>query len=205
MSANFNNAAWFYDRLSRVVYGRALIDAQVYLLQFIPADSNVLIIGGGTGLILEKIAEVHPSGLSIIYIDVAAGMISRAKKRNAGKNKITFVNDTIENTKLSAAFDVIITPFLLDNFTEQNLSSIFTQVHHLLKSNGLWLNTSFQLSGKWWQPVLLKTMFIFFRLLCNIEAKELPAIEKQFGLHGYRVLAGQTFYEKFIVSTVYKV
>ena len=204
MSANFNNAAWFYDRLSRLVYGRALINAQVYLLRFIPADSKILIIGGGTGWILEKIAEIHSSGLVITYVDVAAGMISRAKKRNTGGNKVIFVNDTIENTKLPAHFNVVITPFLLDNFTNATLTSVFAHVHPLLKPNGLWLNTSFQLSGNWWQPLLLKTMFLFFRILCNIEAKKLPAIENQFGKYGYKTTARKKIYREFILSTVYQ-
>jgi hypothetical protein len=52
MPANYNNSAWFYDRLSRMVYGRALINAQVYLLQYVPAGASVLIAGGGTGWIL---------------------------------------------------------------------------------------------------------------------------------------------------------
>ena len=40
MAANYDNSAWFYDRLSRVVYGRALIRSQVYLLRYIPAEES---------------------------------------------------------------------------------------------------------------------------------------------------------------------
>ncbi len=55
MAANYNNSAWFYDSLAGLVYGKALVKAQVYLLQYIPADSNILIVGGGTGWILMNL------------------------------------------------------------------------------------------------------------------------------------------------------
>ena len=58
MASNYDNSAWFYDGLSRVVYGNALISSQVYLLQFIPSNATILIVGGGTGRLLEEIAKI---------------------------------------------------------------------------------------------------------------------------------------------------
>ncbi|HEY2580586.1 MAG TPA: hypothetical protein VGI43_02195, partial [Mucilaginibacter sp.] len=68
---------------------------------------------------------------------------------------------------------------------------------------GLWLNCDFQLTGQWWQKVLLKSMFLFFRAICDIEASRLPGIQKQFALHGYQSMAEKTFYGDFIFSAVY--
>src|SRR5665213_2689273 len=79
MPANYDNSAWFYDRLSRLIYGDALVRAQVYLLGFIPENAKVLIAGGGTGWILEKLADVHPAGLQITYAEVSAKMMAQAK------------------------------------------------------------------------------------------------------------------------------
>jgi ubiquinone/menaquinone biosynthesis C-methylase UbiE len=98
MAANFNNSAWFYDNLSRLVYGKALINAQVYLLQYIPTDSKILIVGGGTGWVLEELTKIHPSGLSITYVEVSANMMALSNKRNIGHNWVVFINDAIENT-----------------------------------------------------------------------------------------------------------
>ena len=203
MSANYNNSAWFYDRLSRVVYGRALVNAQVYLLKFIPANSKVLIAGGGTGWILEELSKIHPSGLNITYVEIAANMMALSQKRNVTGNQVTFINQAIENTAIQQDFDVVITPFLFDNFIEENLTVVFNQVSKLLKPKGLWLNADFQLSGKWWQWVLLKSMFLFFKILCNIEASKLPNIEIHFKQNGYESIDQQTFFNDFIISKVY--
>jgi len=203
MAANYNNSAWFYDTLSRLVYGSALVKAQVYLLQFIPPNANILIVGGGTGWILNEITKIRPSGLQITYVEIAAKMMSLSKKRDTGLNQVVFINDAIENVGFEAPFDVVITPFLFDNFTEQTFKQVFNHIHLLLKNGGLWFNCDFQLKGKWWQKVLLRLMFLFFRIVCNIEAFKLPDIESQFGLSGYLIKEKQTFFGGFIVSQVY--
>jgi len=204
MAANYNNSAWFYDGLSRLVYGHALIDAQVYLLQFVPANSSVLIVGGGTGWILEELTKINPSGLRITYIEIAADMMARSRQRHTGLNEVYFINDAIENSSLNAKFDVVITPFLFDNFTAATTQKVFNHIHQVLKPGAIWLNADFQLTGKWWQNVLLKSMFLFFRVLCDVEASELPDVEGQFRLFEYNAVDERSFYGDFIMARVYK-
>lgn len=204
MAANYNNAAWFYDRLSRMVYGKALIEAQVYLLQYIQPGSTILIVGGGTGWILDEIARIHPSGLQITYVEVADQMMALSQKRNTGNNQITYINNAIENVTGLPVFDVIITPFLFDNFTPSRLETLFAHLHSLLNNNGLWLNADFQLTGKWWQNILLKSMLLFFKVLCRVESTKLPDFEKHFEQHGYKTVDSKTFFGEFVVSNVYR-
>jgi ubiquinone/menaquinone biosynthesis C-methylase UbiE len=204
MAANYNNSAWFYDKLSRIIYGKALIRAQVYLLPSIPSKSKILLIGGGTGWILEEIAKIHSSSLAITYVEVAANMMEISLKRNAGDNEVVFINDVIENVALQDDFDVVITPFLFDNFTEENLQKIFEHIDKSLKTGGIWLNTDFRLTGRWWQKVLLKSMLLFFRLVCRIEAKQLPGIESCFEKNDYKIIQQKSFFEGFILSTAYQ-
>lgn len=204
MASNYDNAAWFYDSLARLVYGKALIKAQVYLLQFIQPNSNILIVGGGTGWILEELTKIHPSGLTITYVEISAKMTALSQKRNTGDNRVTFINDAIENVNLSNNFDAVITPFLFDNFTEQTLQKVFHHIHNSLKPNAIWLNTDFQLTGKWWQKLLLKSMILFFRLWCRIESNRIHAIEPYFIQNGYGIIAAKTFYGEFIVSKAYR-
>jgi ubiquinone/menaquinone biosynthesis C-methylase UbiE len=204
MAANYNNSAWFYDSLAGLVYGKALVKAQAYLLHFIPPNSNILVVGGGTGWILEEIAKVHPSGLTITYVEIAPNMMALSKKRNIGGNKVIFINDAIENVNLPADFDVVLTPFLFDNFTEETLLNVFRNINSLLKKDGLWLNCDFQLTGKWWQWILLKSMFVFFRLVCGIEASKLPEITTCFKNNGYSLAEEKTFFGAFIIAEVYK-
>ncbi|MDB5022775.1 MAG: class SAM-dependent methyltransferase [Mucilaginibacter sp.] len=204
MAANYDNSAWFYDRLSRVIYGKALIRSQVYLLKFIPAQTEILIVGGGTGWILEEIAKIHPSGLKITYVEISAKMMALSLKKNAGNNEVIYINREIASVDIQKGYDVVVTPFLFDNFTEQTLKKVFSHIHHSLKPAGWWLNTDFRLSGKWWQTLLLHSMFIFFRIICRIEAARLPDIEKCFEQHHYKVVSQKSFFGDFILSAFYQ-
>lgn len=203
-SVNYNNAAWFYDRLAGLIFGRALINAQIYLLQFIPADARILIVGGGTGWVLEEIVKIYPAGLTITYVEVSANMVARSKKRDIGKNRVLFINDAIENLCLTTDFDVVLTPFLFDNFNEETLNKVFSHMEKAIKPGALWLIADFQLSGKWWQYFILKGMFLFFRILCNVEAKRLPDIEACYTKYNYFTADQKTFFNDFIISKVYK-
>ena len=204
MAANYDNSAWFYDRLSRLVYGKALVRSQVYLLRHIPENSTILIAGGGTGWILEEIAKVHPSGLNIIYAEISSNMMALSKKRSTGDNWVTFINEPVENIETDVLYDLVFTPFLFDNFTEATLRTVFVYLHAKLKPGGIWLNTDFRPTGKWWHTFLLKSMIVFFRLICGIEAKKLPEIEKQFERHQYKIIDQKSFFGEFILSTAYK-
>lgn len=204
MTSNYNNSARFYDQLSRIVYGQALVDAQLYLLKFVPPNSSVLIVGGGTGWILEELSNIHYSGLDITYVEISSRMTALSKKRNTGINKVTFINDAIEHTPADAEYDVVITPFLFDNFTEETLEKTFSHIHNQLKPKGLWLCTDFQLTGPLWQKILLKSMYLFFKILCGIETLSMPDIKNQFVKNGYRPLTAKSFYGRFIISTRYQ-
>lgn len=204
MAASFNNSASFYDILSRLVYGKAIINTQLYLINHIHPNNNILIVGGGTGWILEEITRLHPTGLKITYVEAAKRMMALSQKRDTGGNEIIFINDVIEAVNLSPGFDVAITPFLFDNFTEATLKTVFNKIHSLLKPGALWLNCDFQLTGKWWQAFLLKSMFLFFRMIDGIEANKLPEIEACFNRNNYSPKSERTFLGDFIVARVYR-
>ncbi len=202
--AGYSNVAWFYDSLSRAIFGNALVEAQVHLLPLIQSNSNILIVGGGTGWILEEIAKIHPSGLSITYVEVADKMMGLSRKRNVANNKVTYITQPIQDVTDLPTFDVILTPFLFDNFSPATFDKVFNQLHSLLKPGGTWINTDFQLTGKWWQYVLLKTMFGFFRLMAGIASNKLPDIETEFVIRGYTLVDAKSFFGEFISTTAYK-
>jgi len=204
LKRTYDNVALFYDRLARLIYGRALIEAQVYLIKAIPANANILIAGGGTGWILEELTRIHPSGLNITYIDISAKMIALAKKRNAGSNKVIFINAPILDVVIESTFDIVLTPFLLDNFTYDTLLKVFSQLNNLLLPNGSWLYCDFQNTNVLWQKTVLKIMYFFFRSLCGVETNHLPDVEKCFTNKSYKTIAEKTFVREFIVARIYK-
>lgn len=204
MSANYDNASWFYERLSKLVFGNAQVNAQEYFLNLIPSGTSILIIGGGTGQILESITKLYPSGLHITYVEISANMMALSRKRYVGQNEVSYITHDIANLDLMQQFDVIITAFLFDNFSTQQLDEIFPRIHQRLKPQGLWLNTDFQLTGPVWQKAVLKAMYYFFKLLNAVKVTQLPDTSEVFIKHQYELLAKRTFYKNFIIAKAYK-
>jgi ubiquinone/menaquinone biosynthesis C-methylase UbiE len=204
MAANYDNTAQFYDPLSRLVFGRAQVNAQIYLLQFIKAKSRVLIIGGGTGWVLEEISKLHPMGLTIAYVEVSGPMIALSKKRNAGNNTVEFIQQPIEEVNFAEPFDVVITSFLFDNFNQVASEKLILQIDRLLIPGSLWLFTDFQLTGKWWQRPFLKAMYLFFSIVGRMETNVLPDTATCFKLLDYKKIAEKEFFGNFIISIAYQ-
>lgn len=204
MAANYDNTTWFYERLSKLVFGQAQVKAQEYFLGRVKTGANILIIGGGTGSILESLASLHPSGLQITYVEISANMMGLSRKRNTGQNEVTYITKNIEQVKFNQQFDVVITAFLFDNFSEDDLAAVFPLIDAQVKPGGLWLNTDFQLTGPLWQKVMLKSMYIFFRLMGAVKVTWLPDTKRMFGVHGYHLSDEKAFYGDFITATVYQ-
>lgn len=204
MAANYDNAAWFYDTLSRIVYGQSLVKAQTEFLPLIPTNAKVLIAGGGTGWIIEEVSKQHRSGLEITYVEISAKMIAKARARNYAGNIVNFINLPVEDANLKADYDVVITPFLLDSLSPGVFDTVFNTLSNLLKPDGIWLNTDFQLTGKWWQKLLLKSMYFFFRMIGCVENVDLPLIKQRFLDDGFIAKQEKAFFGEFIGATVYR-
>lgn len=207
MTNNYDKIASQYDVLSRLVFWKSQVKAQVNQLSYIPENASLLIVGGGTGWILEEIAKVHPSGLSITYIEISEQMIKLSETRDIKNNQVKFIHSGIEDFKTNVQFDLVLTPFLFDNFPVEKASAIFKDLHHHLKINGLWLFVDFSVNsqnGKWWKFILLKAMYSFFKLIRIVEASHLIEMHPYFIKEKYKIRERRFYYGSFIMATVYQ-
>jgi ubiquinone/menaquinone biosynthesis C-methylase UbiE len=206
MGNNYNSIANIYDVLSRIVFGKSIMKAQIFLLKYIPENSRLLIVGGGTGWILSELSKMYEKGIEIMYVEKSAKMIALSKQKNIQHNSVEFINTGIEEFSTGKKFDVIFTAFLFDNFLPEKIEFVFSKLNQLLKPNGLWLYADFmndQMNSKWWQKFLLKTMYLFFKITCNIETQQLINMSAYFS-DGYNKLSEKYYYSNFIKSVVYK-
>ncbi len=207
MGNNYDPIARYYDFIHYLVFGQAEINAQTELLSYIAPGSRVLIVGGGTGWILEKIAAIQPTGLRITYVESSAKMMERSGKRNCGQNSVEFVLSTVEEFVTAEQVDCILTGFFFDNFSVDQAAAVVRRLDPLLRDGGYWLYTDFYLSRrkrKLWKAVLLKTMYIMARIICKVEASELPDMERIFGEEGYGAVYTSFHYSQFIQSVAYR-
>ncbi|UFH53326.1 class I SAM-dependent methyltransferase [Spirosoma sp. KNUC1025] len=184
---DFDAVSPVYDGLSFIVFGRKLQRAQAVFLKAIPAHADVLIVGGGTGWLLEQVLT-HCRPNRVVYLDTSARMVARASRRILRQAVVGAVDFRVgDETMLTGNdhFDVIITPFVLDLFTEQTLQAQFIpRLRSTLKTGGLWLVTDFIQTTNWWQKLLLRSMIRFFRLTAGIKTQQLSDWQRALAQNG---------------------
>lgn len=205
MANDYNNIAGVYDTLSRIIYQNAIVQAQESLLSLIKPNDNIVLVGGGTGWILEAIAKQQLQNIKVVYVEKSAAMIRLAKKRKHQGIIVEFVETAIEDYHTHEKFDVVFTPFLFDNFRKEKIELVFEKLNGILLPKGVWLYADFinhQENKKIWQQFLLKTMYLFFRITTKIEAQELIDMRPYFK-QDFELVKQQMFYHQFIQAIAF--
>lgn len=208
---DFNRVAPFYDSLSRAVFGNSLRRAQTTHLSVIPEQAHVLLIGGGAGWLLEQLLLLRPR-VQVTYLEASVGMLRLTEQRISRHPALrhTAVNYLLGNENElapDAAFDVIITPFLLDLFPDVRLQQLMERLYTALSPAGLWLFSDFwpvQQVPPLWQRLLLGSMYTFFGMLSQVEARKLPDFDYHFSRFPLQELQSAAFYGGMVQAKVYR-
>ena len=201
--SDYNNAAWFYDALALIVFGKTINKSQSCFLKTIIPGSSILIVGGGTGWILEEISRQQSYGLEIVFVEKSSKMIGIARKRSTGLNQVIFINKAVENSLLEKSFDMVITSFLFDSFSNSTIDTVFERLAAKLRPGGIWLYSDFIASKKVWHKLLLRMMYSFFKIVCQIEADNLPDLDLKFKKYDLDLVNEKRFYGNFISGRIY--
>jgi len=202
IASGFDFLAPFYDVLARFVIGKNIVNAQLHFLRSFKECNHILILGGGSGWILEPLCAACPD-LQIDYIELSLKMINAAEK-NSGKNGyVNFIQGT-ENDIPNRLYDGVITNFYLDMFEEKSLNSVIDKVRKSLTSSSLWVVTDF-VDGSTWNKMMLWLMYRFFRIIAWIEATHLPDWQNEMIHAGFTLSDSKKFKNGFIKSNLYRV
>ncbi len=174
---SFDLVAPVYDALSRVVFGRSLQAAQTLFLPEMPPDSTILVVGGGTGaLLMSVLIECSPK--HVMFLEASEQMLARARRRvqdNPMAGRVDFRHGTEADLQPGETFSVVMLPFVLDLIPETDLKQAFLpRLIRATAPGGVWLVTDFVNSPRLAHRLILKTMYLFFRLASGIRATHLP-------------------------------
>jgi ubiquinone/menaquinone biosynthesis C-methylase UbiE len=200
----FDVLAPLYDRFASLVYGSAIHEAQLFFLKAIPSSANVLILGGGTGWLLAELLKMQPEA-KVWYIEASVKMLEQAQRKlsEQQKSQVKFIHGTEDSIPREIQFHAVITGFYLDLFLPATLRRVIDTIAASLVPGSVWLVSDFIARKVWWQRILLKVMYTFFRWCCGIEAKQLPPWEQYMTAHGWELREEQLFFHGFIKSVRY--
>lgn len=173
---SFDLLAPHYHWLEKIVFGRRLQDARMTFVRQVASPRHVLVIGEGDGRFLSEFVKAHPQA-EIDCLDVSSRMLALARERTLGR-RIRFINAPLEQTELPQnAYDLLVTHFFLDCFSEKPLSKIVEQLANAAAFEAEWLIAEFQLPERGWRGLasrwLISFMYLFFQFFAGIEGQRL--------------------------------
>ena len=211
--SGFNFLAPFYDLFSGLVFGRSLVRSQTHFLPELKKVSSVLIVGGGTGKLLIACLE-NKNGNEYTYVDISDKMIAKTKSRlrkyiqnHSLNEKIEFINASYAEIPSTKKFDLIITPYVLDCFSEDELSKAIPMLDQRLLPNGNWLFIDFNIPPKGFMrrssQFMVSTLYFFFHIICGLGIKRLPNFQSHFERLNFKIEKEKYFLKGMLSVKVY--
>lgn len=212
-SSGFDLLAPWYDLLLKLPPGNSIKKSQYHFIDQLPYCEKVLIIGEGTGSFLKEILLRKKAG-KVWVVDSSPMMARVAKKKlhdlpESEKAKVSFITSSFQEFFLDQKFDLIVTNFFLDLFTEQSVRTMGWKIRGILGSNGIWYFTDFHsqysdLKYGWLKKKYISFLYFFFRKVTGIEGRRLPDFAKIFKELEMQEIDSKLFAKKLIKTILMK-
>ena len=135
-----------YRLLERLAFGFDLTRTRTAFLDELTGAERVLILGEGDGRFLAQLLEVNPYA-QIDCVDKSLEMLKLAQKRSSNlraQSRVTFHHaDALTFDYPAQRYDLIITLFFLDVFTETQLGYLIPKLAQRLEPGGVWYTADF--------------------------------------------------------------
>jgi tRNA (cmo5U34)-methyltransferase len=200
----FNRLAPAYDLLAGLFFGGRLLRSQTHFLPELKKCRSALILGGGTGAILQEMAKL---GIAerYTYVDISDRMIGKAEKRMKGKgHHIEFIRGSY--TAIPAqAFDLIVTPYVLDCFREDELGLVIQTLSEKFTPGGEWLFVDFQVPDKKMKVArpVIRLLYFFFNITSGLGVTKLPDFQRIFSAQQFRIKKEKEFLGGLLQAKIY--
>ena len=169
---NYNNIAWIYDLLTKLVFGNKQDRANKEFIGKIPKKSRVLIVGGGTGKIINDLDKLDKN-LEIDYVEISSNMNELSRRRTNRTLVLSFYNKSILDFD-KKGYDVIIANFFFDQFPQSVGQEIAMHLYPKLKKDGFMIFSDFIPNDNFLDGFITALSFAFLRITANLDSRKLP-------------------------------
>jgi hypothetical protein len=194
-SKSYGWTAKLYSTVERLAFGSQLMRARLALLTHLLSAQHILILGEGDGRFLQALRRENPSA-TVVVVDRSRRMLNRAAGRlPPGCPNVNFMQkDAVEFLETcTTTFDAIVTMFLLDCLTPDEVAKVVHLGTLKLAPAGKWLWADFVVPGKGARRiaarVMLTLLYWFFRATTDTSGSTLVDAAPYFQSAGLRVVA----------------
>lgn len=195
MSDAYGFFAPFYQRFSRLVFGRDLIYANRAFLEGL-ASKKLLIIGGGDGIAYRDVGEI----LEGEYWELSPGMAQLARKNLQGTGLKIQTGAWLGTGK----FDRVYLPFVLDTMTDDEIILLLSKIKAALLPQGEVVVSDFFEPVGTIQKLTQQLMIGFFRFLTQHPRKDLPDLNSLLKKEGFELNQEKIWRKGWIRAKVWR-
>jgi len=174
---NFDFIAKGYEKMEKLVFGSHLQKTRLSLLpevvQRLKPASSIVLIGDGDGRFFEELVKLQPDA-SYTYLEKSKRMLSLAQARI--DSEVEWLHGGIELIE-GREFDLIVTHFVLDCYSGEEVKNLITSVTKQVKPEGLWLISDFDGDAGWWARGLIFVMYQFFKRVARVYPQRLKSFD----------------------------
>jgi ubiquinone/menaquinone biosynthesis C-methylase UbiE len=198
---SFDLLAPYYRWMERVLAGAKVQRCRLANLKSIREPGKVLLLGEGNGRFLKELLVEYPQA-QITCVEMSGGMIAQAKAALQDAQcetcRVEWVQaNVIEWSGGRGVYDLAVTNFFLDCFSEEELGRVIERIGDALKPKGEWLIADFCVPPaglkRWRAETILWLMYRFFRLSTGISASRLTAPDAALRKNGFQLQQQRTF------------
>lgn len=162
MDIHFNKCASDYDRHFYEDLGMCeFYDEIEKQINMCGKPKNILVLGCGTGLEIERIKH----SAIVTAIDISTGMLAELKKKNLYPQVTlnTICNSYFDVMFTENNFDLVLSTYSFHHFTVGQKTQLYKKIYNCLKINGYFINGDTVCSDKDTEINLLNNAAVFYK------------------------------------------
>jgi ubiquinone/menaquinone biosynthesis C-methylase UbiE len=207
---NFDRVADAYRLLEYLAFGQSLETARFCHLPALHACRNVLIVGEGDGRFLVRLLRLVPD-VRVRVLDSSERMLALAAERVTAidRDRVSFECVDVRTAGVKAsAYEAIVTLFVLDCFSADDVARLVHRLERSLQAGGLWLFADFVAPPRGWRrwraAIWIRALYAFFGWQTGLPVRRLPPSEQILSSVGLRPESTSLFQHGLLASVLYR-
>lgn len=194
---NCDGIARYYEVLEHLSFGRSLEKSRFAFLGEAKSSWRAILCGDGDGRFLARLLCAN-SRVEVDFVDLSPRMIELAERRIAAmgrsfRERVRFLaRDVREFKPRLHGYDLIVTNFFLDCFTEQDLAKVVALLAACGTPQTRWIVSDFREAdgpiGRVWTSAIIRSLYAAFRLTTGLRVSRLPDYQAAIARSGYLLL-----------------
>ncbi len=191
---NCDGIARYYEVLEHLSFGSYLERSRFAFLGEARTSRRAIVCGGGDGRFLARLLRVN-SQVEVDFVDLSPKMVELAERRVAGmgrsfRGRVRFhVEDVWEFEPRTDGYDLIVTHFFLDCFSEPELAGIVACLGSWGVPGARWIVSDFReaegLVCRLWTRAVIRGLYAAFRFTTGLRVTRLPNYAAALVREGY--------------------